>query len=566
MKKLSFKRLLIVSDKEKIAREERLETDEIVVTSQGVNRTGKSSFIKSLYAALGADPQRKNAKWEELQVKLLLEFSIDNISYFALRVGRHLAFFDANQSLIASYNGVTKASEFWGKVFDAEISLPGARGDLIPPMPAAWFMPFYIDQDTGLSDTWSSFDGLAAYKSYKTTLVDFHSGAKPKEYYLAQAQKSASANELKERENEHAHLAFAQSKLGGRTIDSDISFNPVDFESQIADFLRQQNAFNKLREGVRQEIYALQGERRKLAQETSLAAATLKELDADVAYLQKIDTSEIVCPTCNTVHETSFANTLRLSADAETCRDYLIRTKEQITKVDANIEKKSQTLRRYDAEIESIQDILNERRGELSLRSLLEHESRKIAGETLEAEKRSIEGEIGRIGLAISEVEKSMRKISGTKRRKEIIDFYQKKLIEFCQDLNLPSPTVKALSSLRPALDDTGSDLPRLILAYHYAILHTICEFSSSVVAPIVFDTAQHQDQDNTNLNAIIRFAFEKRPKGTQFIFGTVELHDYDFNGRVILSPNERSLLSEKAYPDAVSVIAPFVTAWMSDN
>ena len=124
MKKLNFRRLWIVSDREKSARIESLDSPEVVVTSYGVNRTGKSSFIKSLYAALGADPKKNNSEWEKLQAKILLEFSVDSISYFSLRVGNNIAFFDGRGEMISAHYGITKAAAFWADIFDADIQFP----------------------------------------------------------------------------------------------------------------------------------------------------------------------------------------------------------------------------------------------------------------------------------------------------------------------------------------------------------------------------------------------------------------------------------------------------------
>lgn len=566
MKKLNFKKLWIVSDREKSARIESLDSSELVVTSHGVNRTGKSSFIKSLYSALGADPKKKNSDWEELEAKILLEFTVDEVSYFSLRVGRSIALFDARGKMISAHYGITKTSEFWAEVFDANIQFPGMHGGLVSPMPAAWFMPFYIDQDTGLNDTWASFDGLNAYKTPKDTLIDFHSGSLPKEYYLAKAEKDVANSKLAEPKKEREHLVFAQNKLKALTLDSDLTFDPKAFEAEIAKYLEKQNQFNELREKVRLEIRELQGVRSRLIQESKLAASTLKELDADVAYLKKIDTSEITCPTCNTVHETSFANTLRLTGDAETCRSYLAATKEELRKVSKKIDKKSKEMGAHEKAASEINAILGEKRGKLTLRKMLEHESRRIAGVNIDKEKKKIDVVLGGIEESILAAAKKMREHNNAERKAEILEFYQGKLRSFCSDLNLPSPPEKTFLKLRPVIDSTGSDLPRLILAYHYAILHTISKFSTSVIAPIVFDTAQHQDQDDTNINAMIKFAFEKRPKGTQFIFGTVGLHDYQYSGMTVVSQEKAHLLSKTGYVQAHQEIAPFVGQLMASG
>lgn len=187
MKRLNFKKLWIVSDKEESARIESVHNREIVVTGGGLNRTGKSSFIKSLYMALGADPKKNNSDWEDLETKLLMEFTIDEVSFFSLRVGNNIGLFDAQGVPISVHYGVTKSSQTWGRLLGSQVQLPNPNGHLMHAWPAALFMPFYIDQDTGLNETWSSFGGLSAFKNYKDTLIDFHTGVRPKEYYQSKA-------------------------------------------------------------------------------------------------------------------------------------------------------------------------------------------------------------------------------------------------------------------------------------------------------------------------------------------------------------------------------------------
>lgn len=561
MKKLSFKKLWIVSDKEKRARTEEFSDKETLVT--GANRTGKSSFIKSIYASLGADPKKNNSKWLGAEPKLLMEFEVDGETNYTLRVGNNIAFFDANRQLRARHHGVTKAAISWAELLDVKVQFPGKNG-LINPWPAALFLPFYIDQDTGLNDTWASFQGLEAYSRPKDTFVEFHTGLKPKAYYIAKAKKDEATSRHLDKGKEREHLDFASKRLEALTVDNDFQFSIEGFEREIERFLVLQNGFNEKREKVRLEIRNLQGKRTALLQERQLAAATLKELEADVAYLKKIDTSELVCPTCNTVHEVSFANALRLSGDAETCRDYLADTDEEIRKVTKSLEDKKKSLRAFESEIAEIEQVLGETRGEMSLRALLERESRRIAGDKLQEEKEKIDLEIGVIGEQIKGFEKEMKEAQSKKLHDEILEYYQTKLRAFCNKLNIAAPPEKIFLKIRPAIDDTGSEFPRLVLAYHYAILHVVAKYTSAVLAPIVFDTAQHQDQDRQNINAMIRFAFEERPEGTQFVFGGVETYDFDFEGHTINTTNKGRLLNEESYDECREQIAPFVEQFLA--
>ena len=75
MKRLKFIELWLLSQKEKKARRENCNNETIAIVAD--NEYGKSSLVKALYAALGADPFKQTERWIEAQVTILLKFEID---------------------------------------------------------------------------------------------------------------------------------------------------------------------------------------------------------------------------------------------------------------------------------------------------------------------------------------------------------------------------------------------------------------------------------------------------------------------------------------------------------
>jgi predicted ATP-binding protein involved in virulence len=82
MKKLLLKEILLLSKKEGKAKKIRFDPDTTVVT--GLNNTGKSSLIKSIYHCLGADVDY-HPKWKGANVTCLLKFELDDKDYNILR-------------------------------------------------------------------------------------------------------------------------------------------------------------------------------------------------------------------------------------------------------------------------------------------------------------------------------------------------------------------------------------------------------------------------------------------------------------------------------------------------
>ncbi|WP_310620703.1 hypothetical protein [Flexibacterium corallicola] len=161
------------------------------------NEFGKSSLVKSLYATLGADPHKLPESWKNANVASLLGFSLDEDDYFMLRYGPMFALFDANKKPLWAVNGVTKGlAPKLSQLLDFDIEITTKQGGIVAPVPALCFMPFYIDQDIGWTDSWTSFSGTGFIKDYKNIVADFHTGMRPKEYYQAKAKKDEASKRL----------------------------------------------------------------------------------------------------------------------------------------------------------------------------------------------------------------------------------------------------------------------------------------------------------------------------------------------------------------------------------
>jgi hypothetical protein len=98
-------------------------------------------------------------------------------------------------------------------------------------------------------------------------------------------------------------------------------------------------------------------------------------------------------------------------------------------------------------------------------------------------------------------------------------------------------------------ISETGSDLPRALLAYYYSILALMKRNSTSAFCPIVIDSPNQQDQDLANLKKMLTFIRDKRPEGSQVVLGLVDDCDVEFEGSIIELNDKYRLLQEKDYP-----------------
>ncbi|WP_157577828.1 hypothetical protein [Roseivivax halodurans] len=564
MKKLKFKKLWLLSSQEKKARVEDFSQATTAVVAD--NDFGKSSLVKSLYATLGADPSRTPEAWKNANVETLLEFEIDNRSYLILRQSGRFALFDDSGSLLWTASSIVKElGPKIGELLDFEIVTKLKGGKNAVPPPAFCFLPFYLDQEKGWVDTWASFSGLEMVSGYKDDIARYHTGIRPKEFYRAKAVRDEAAAERNELAQERKALSKAKKRFSEKRRNVGIALDIGAFEDRIKALLREQNALQSSYDEVRGEIGQLQAQRTSSQEEVEIAAKVLSELEADVKFSQKLSEAEIVCPTCSTVHENDFANRFGLHNDAEACRIILVEARAKVEKLDRDIEAKFRAVPELQGRIGRIQEILEETRGEVKLGDMLRDESERIVDNTFEQEERSIDGDIGALNDRIAEARKEMSSFDKKEHKDRIIKFYAGKLREFCTKLGVENVPTNMWDNIRPTVRETGNRAPRLLLAYNYAILHTIFKFSTSCFCPIVVDTPLQQDPDPQNSERMIKFALEERPQGSQLVLATGSLHGVELSGREINPEAKEQLLRADQYEVVREHMLPFMNAVLED-
>jgi hypothetical protein len=560
MKRLKFEKLWLMSLQERRARSEEFDDDLTCVVAD--NDFGKSSLIKSLYASFGADPTRTPPAWKAAKIVLLLRFNVDGEVYYMLRQEGFFALFDAEKALLWVASSVTSGvAPRISELLNFEIQLKQRGGESRIPTPAFCFLPFYIDQDKGWSDTWSSFDGLGMFPGYYNDIADFHTGIKPREYYLAKVDKDAATVVRNELSSEKGALLKAKSRFTAKRRVLGIGLDVESFKGRIEALLKEQNALQSAYDRIREAVGITQSHRASAQEEAEIAVRVLKELKADIKFSSDILENEVVCPVCSTVHENDFANRFGLVNDADACRTILVAAQARVELLDAEIAEKLGTVRNLDSKIQSIRGILNETRGKVKLADMLKDESERLVDKSFDEEETVLNSAIGSQNTVILDAEARMRELLKKPIKDKIVKFYAEKLRAFCGELGIGLPEDAITTKVRPVISETGSVKPRLMLAYYYAILHTINEFSSACFCPIVVDTPLQQDPDPENARRMVKFAVTQKPADSQLVLATGSLHGVEVNGTLIEPAEKNALLSESQFDEVYSEVMPFVNA-----
>lgn len=445
------------------------------------------------------------------------------------------------------------------------IMLPTKYNDLIVPPPQFCFLPFYQDQDRGWDDTWGSFKGLSMIADFKRGILEYHTGIRPREYYEAKAQRSEAQREQNELKAERRALDRATARLRNGRSPVTVTFAPEMFGPQIEQLLAELNELRAVYENVRRKISELQSRRAVLVEEIEIARAALQELDADVKFSQNLTDTQVVCPTCSTVHDNDFSSRFSLIDDADACRGFLASAQHSLLEVEADVARQMESLTSYGDRIARIDDLLEEERGDIKLRDMLKDESVRIVDATIAAERSMIDQSISGWSEKEDSANALMKELSDSDRKAKIVSFYAQKLTAFASDLGVDFGKA-AKKSVSPKINETGSYGPRAILAYHFAFLHTIREFTTSCLCPIILDTPLQQDQDEKNAAAMIAFALKNLPKDMQLVLGTVSMHGVEYTGHSINPTVKESLLRREDFDEVSDYMRPFINKMLGQD
>ena len=495
---------------------------------------------------------------DNVKASLLMEFSIDGVPYRIVRSQSLFGLFDANNNLIWSGVGVVSGlGPQLAKLLDFHLTLQDRAGNQVTPPPAFCFLPFYVDQDVGWSNTWNSFAGLQMFGNYRKDVSYFHAGLRPNDYYIAKASKQTAERSMADFKIDLAALNRAGERLRSSRPNVRFDISVEAFADRIDTLMVECQGLREKQDRAQQVLSELYAKRAVLKEQADVVASTLAELDADYEFMRAEVGADVICPTCGTAHANDFANKFGLISDAETCKQFLLELQQEIKGVDDAISFERQKFSEFDQNLKRITAILDEERGELKLRDLVESESERRVDDAISQERKGLQGKVGEQEVLVDQAVAKMKQFEDRKFQKIVRDRYFLQMKVNISELNVPNLSEKAYKAIDCHIHETGSDLPRALLAYYFAFVHTMRAASPSALCPFVIDTPVQQDQDPANAARIIQFILSNVPKDMQLILGTVSLHGVQYGGHEVHTTQKLRLLNEETYEEAKGYMNP---------
>jgi len=555
MQSLKFSRLLVLSNSEKLANQFEFSKTLNLITATD-NSVGKSTLLKLIFWTFGCEPEF-DTTWKSKDCTTLVEFEISNKLYKLKRYKNQVTLLAPNSKAV-SYERITgDFSKDIADLLQFRALLPNQNtNELEIPPPAYYFIPFYIDQKRSWSTAWNNFENLGQYRNWKETIVKYHIGLLTAEHFEIETEKS----EKKFIQN------VVKKEIDKIETAIDIVSNYIPEPLTTVTTVDQ---LETLTENIKNDLLNLQEEQEELLESLALNNAELThlnhqkgitekiilELDSDYRFtVENIPDDEIECPLCGTMHENSIVNRASILVDKSQAEIQLFEIGKALdkfeNKISANNNKLNEVKNRID-EINSKYIIEDRNENKINFNQIIE----SIAGNAIKqnVEKTKIE-KVNQVHEIENEI-KTLKREQKELITKEIIedrnDTFISLFTDYLSELAYDSINLSEINSpldYNKVIREGGAaEGTRGILAYYLSVYKMVEKYQNEVLAPLVIDTPNQQEQSGKNYEKIVKLLLNKFGNG-QVIISAME-NDYlkplKLKSKVITLNSERLLIKK---------------------
>jgi hypothetical protein len=563
MKEFILKKILLLSLKEEKARKIIFHRKRTVI--MGLNSTGESCLLKSIYQTFGAEPQNLHPNWKEANVICLVSFSVGAIDYSILRYNKTYSLFGSDGGIINSFNKISELSIKLAEVFDFKIKLKDKKGVLITPPPAYIFLPYYADQDKSWTNNWLSFSKLYLPNT-KTDIVNYHTGIKPNEYYLAKGELSIVNTSINDIDKEITILRNLLKNLKNKLSKVDFNLNINDFQNEIKELLINCEELNKIQNRVKQDLSVLYNQKINIEAQLIITKKALTETNKDYSFASNELETIVPCPSCGAEYENSFSERFEIAQDEQRCLDLIIELQEEFKLLTSRIKFTNNEFSNNNTAISEIEKLLETKKEKIKLKDIIENEGKREMKKVFDSEIIEFESELKERLLLQKQFEDELKTYDDRKRSLKIRSEYKDYMAKYLKKLNVHSLSENSYKRIDSTIKESGSTTPRALIAYYYSILQVIKNNGSSTFCPIVIDSPNQQGQDRENLPKLLQFIIDEQPKDSQLILAIEESHGIDFEAKIIQLNKKRSLLLKDEFVSVFNEIKPYLKQQIEDN
>ena len=558
MRSLQFKKLWLVSETERRARS--IEFNPKMTLLVGKNHTGKSTLVKHIFKTLGCEVKGKTDRWDSLAVSVL-RFTLDQADYLVYRRANVFALKNESTGSVKVTTSYSEWSEIIATLFSFHLMLPTHQDTLSQATPPYLFLPYYFDQDGSWQKQWNSFEKLSQFAGWQKPLTSYVTGQRPDDYYLAKFEESKAKAEIAKLNHELGVVLAALTRVKKSLPRSSIRLDAGVFKQEIADLLRQSTQLNQEQESLRRKSFELASEKESLSTQIAMAKDALCDIEGDLKYLteSKFEPT-LLCPTCGTSHENGFPVRLELVDDSTTLRKIIAELEVERQKVNEALATVQGKLNRVKMKVLEIEKTLQAKKGKLRFQDIVDSQSSEVIRGVFAKDMDALNTQIVTQEQTVANLKEKVGKFDLPERTKGINEYYAERLELFASELSVQD--LRDDIKKRPDANVTasGSALPRSLLAYQFAVLHTAKEKGDAKLFPVVVDSPNQQGQDAQHLSQMLNFIIKRTPQQQQLILAVEERPEgLSFDGTIVELDAPYSLLVEDQYEAAAGELQDMI-------
>lgn len=550
MSKMYFKNVLIADTVKKTAKYQRFEKGLNVVTSHD-NHVGKSSLLKSLYYTLGAEISF-DTSWDKNTKLYIVTIDVDGVEYQVARFQKNFAVLKDGKIILLTNSVSKELAKKLEEIFSFSIYLPGKNSkkvELTPP--ALSYMPYYIDQDTGWKELYSSFLNLDQYKKPdRIKSLYYHLQI----YTKDTVQKMAVRDEYK-KAIERLKTTESEIRITYQALNAEVQ-NLIEVDSVEA--FEERMTIPK--EQISELVESIGKVRNEIQEIESLIHQNEHQLQVIQEYKKikkdKQDTPQMLtsCPKCGYNFEQELYDIVRANYNISN-EEYML---QQIQYVIDSLKEKldvreqyyielSQQLKQIECAFDEEQDSYSVYVRQKGLKESLENFSKKLKDNIFEQHEKDAE---------IKKINSELRKLPN---KKEIEEKYIAYVRLNIMGLGAWDSSYEGKIKLLKPIKAQGSLVSKIILAQYIGLFQTMDYFKCDAMRfPFVIDSPRGNEASDASSKDILEM-IEKLESLEQIILATVDYDKFETDKSKVANltklDNPRHLLNESDYASHEEII-----------
>ena len=539
MNEMYFKSILIADIKEKTACFQKFEKGFNVITSQE-NHVGKSSMLKSLYYAMGAEIDYDNI-WDKNTKIYIVNICINEKNYTIARFQKGFALFEENNLILLTKSASYELPKKYEELFSFAVYLPNKRTKKIELAPPVFtFLPYYIDQDKGWSGLYDSFLNLNQYdKTDRIKSLYYHLNIYNRETIELMAQRDIikeKKKKLKEKEEKiriilQALLEETRNLLPADNLDElerNLQIPKEKISILVLELGNLRNKIQTLETTMAQHEHQLEiiHEYKKIKINTEIEnEQEMLHTCPKCGYMFDEEIYDIVRSNYNVHNETYMCQQIQLIINSISSELEIY--KEKYVKAMAELEKQEKI---YDESQDSYEVYIRQR----GLKDSVNHFNEQLSDNVYQQKQCEKQ---------VKEIDKKLRKLPN---KKEIEEKYTEKVRLDIIKLDAWNAAYDGKIKLLNPIKAQGTLENKIILAQVAGLFQTMDALQSDTIRfPFVVDSPRAKEASHTSSKEILKLIFEMNML-PQIILATMDYNDFEEEIKAYEKKFEENLSTNK--------------------